>query len=510
MNTPTPTPWETSAAQALWAYAALQLNAGALGLLEVELVTAPGPRLWTDGRTLRVSRQALHDWLAVEDIGRGGRALANAGLLLLEEWLREAAGWPIYPMEDTAPVVALPEGEWAPEFGRALRQRLRYPKKPMDPVQPPAGLEASLTQWSPSTQQWGRAEVEDRATIATPARTWTVTEAQAVWRQSQCEFRQAHGPLEYTEEMALTGTLLTQFPQLAGQWFGQSPVPKAPWDGLFLVQDPQWVPALIEGGAHRDAEHLGDGLLFWACLHAPQLIRAFLANEVPLNAPESELLWRLAIFEDPSELEVRKQAAMELLERVNHGIPTTSFITHALTRAFYPKAARLDLLRAVWPEGQRLEDVLPTLEVEVPEMGKSALPLPIALAVLMVEAIQFRECSNKVASQRMAQIAEMGVDFSATFENGDSVFHLPMSVGRMGHCAEALYFSLTPLGADWSQLNTEGKHPLDLPYFKGSPKMRSKQRNSYTLKRVEADLEAKRLNQVLEQSQGPSRLRSRL
>lgn len=499
----TATSWENQGIQALWAYACLNFNAGALGLMAVEVNAEPSqPRAWTDGRVLKVSRVALHDWLAQEDIGQGARALANAGLLTLEEWLREGSGWAKYASEGTSPVVSLPEGEWAPEFGRAVRQRLRHPRQPVDPVNAPTDLQSAFEAWARPSQNWGRGEVDPDASIQALDRTWTVNESLQQWRVAQCHFRQAHGPLEYVQEMALTEVFLKQHPNLVGLWMDQEPTPKAPWNALFQVQDPRWVPALISGGARVDAEHLGENLLSWAALHAPQLIPAFLKAGVPLMSSDEHLFWHLAIFEgdDEQELEQRRLAGRLLLDRMGQELPTPAFLVNTLSRAFYPSHNRLRLLEALWPAGHRLDEVFPTLEHQLHNGHKEPLPLAEAMAVLMVEALEQRGATFEETAARAASLANMGVDFSATFANGDTVFHRSLSFARAPKTAQHLYFSLTPLGADWNRPNDLGQVPLDLPHSMETGKIKQRQRNSMDLRAIEAELEQKRLDRTLQES----------
>lgn len=499
----TATSWETQGIQALWAYACLNFNAGALGLLAVEVNAEPShPRAWTDGRVLKVSRVALHDWLAQEDIGQGARALANAGLLTLEEWLREGSGWAKYASEGTSPVVSLPEGEWAPEFGRAVRHRLRHPRQPVDSVNVPTDLQSAFEAWVPPSQGWGRGEVDPTASIQGLEQTWTVSQALRQWRVAQCDFRHAHGPLEFPEEMALTEAFLKQHPDLVELWLDQVPVPKAPWNALFQVRDPRWVPTLISGGARADAEHLGEDLLSWAALHAPQLIPAFLNAGVPLVSSEERLFWHLAIFEgeDEQELEHRRLAGRLLLDRMGQELPTQAFLTNTLSRAFYPGHNRLRLLQALWPEGHRLEAVYPTLEHQQPNGQKEALPLAEAMAVLMVEALEQRGATFEETAASAASLANMGVDFSATFANGDTVFHRSLSFARAPKTAQHLYFSLTPLGADWNRPNDLGQVPMDLPHSMETGKIKQRQRDSMDLRAIESDLEQKRLDRTLQES----------
>ena len=126
------------------------------------------------------------------------------------------------------------------------------------------------------------------------------------------------------------------------------------------------------------------------------------------------------------------------------------------------------------------------------------------MAVLMVEALEQRGATFEETARRAAMLAHMGVDFSATFANGDTVFHRSLSFARAPKTAQHLYFSLTPLGADWNRPNRLGQVPMDLPHSMETGAVKKRQRDAMDLRAIEADLEQKRLDQTL---QGPATIK---
>lgn len=197
---------------------------------------------------------------------------------------------------------------------------------------------------------------------------------------------------------------------------------------------------------------------------------------------DEHLFWHLAIFEgdDEQELEQRRLAGRLLLDRMGQELPTPAFLVNTLSRAFYPSHNRLRLLEALWPAGHRLDEVFPTLEHQLPNGHKEPLPLAEAMAVLMVEALEQRGATFEETARRAATLAHMGVDFSATFANGDTVFHRSLSFARAPKTAQHLYFSLTPLGADWNRSNRLGQVPMDLPYSMETGAVKKRQRDAIT------------------------------
>ena len=505
-------PFETLAIEALWAYTCLNKEAGALGLLVPQVdPEASRPRVWTDGRVLKISRAALHHWLGKEDIQVGVKALAQTGLMTLEAWLREPCGWVVFPSEDTSPVVALPEDEWARGFGQAIRTRLRRHRLSDLPEDVPADLQGRFEQWHDSSQRWGRGEVEDDATFSWNDRAWSVTQAQDEWRQAQVAFRQAHGPLELMEEIELTSALLASHPALLEGWLNQEPVPKADTHALFLLHDPRWIDPLVAGGALLDVEQLGDHLVSWAANQRPQLLPALLERlpEVPL--PDEHLLDRVAIFQpdDRQEIAWRKTAVEVLLQRMGRDVPTASFITNALNRAFYPGSWRTHLLYECWPAERKLAEVLPELSCQWADGKTRDLPLALTLAYLAMDALEVRNATFPDTRDRLEKLAHMGVDFAAPLPQGDTVFHWLVSFARRPSTLSHLYFLFTPLGVDWNQRNDQGKTALDLPHTTLKPAQKEQFLSRFDLSSIAAHQEQLRLDKVFSTAPTPAVIKPR-
>lgn len=487
---------ETRAARALWALACLTRPAGALGLLAVEVDSHPGrPRLWTDGRRLRVSRVALGDWLARSDPTQGADALALAGLALLEAWLREPAGWPRPGAWDTAPVVALPEDDGDQRgMARAMRFRLRLGQAD-DPAGVPSDLTRPLARWLDPAQGWGAL---DGSVADLDGERWSAAAAMQVWREAQVARRAQEGPMAYPEETALTQALLEHYPGLVDAWLAQSPVPRALPGALFACRQPRWLGPLRAGGARLDAEQHGDGLAVWAAMHAPAMLEPLTAAGVSPLPPPAALLPCLALAARPDHDQTARAAAARRL--LGPSDWPADLMAAILQKSFDPSSGALDLL-AVVPPRARLEAAVPTLQVSLPEGLSGEFPLAQALAAMLAAALDAPSDGEEPPAHlpsRLAALQALGVDFSARFAGGATVFHLPLSLARGVRTPHHLYFLLTPLGGDWTAVDHRKKGPLALTFLPLGNAAKRRRRDRFDLQAVDADLRRQEMERTFD------------
>lgn len=506
------------ALHSLWFQATTLRVSGALALLEPRVV-ADGPSIRTDGNTLWVSEYTLGEWLKAppsSDPSRslGVEALVATGLSVLYEWRGEPGPW-VKPLLLVDPVVEVDrdykKADWLWD------QLMGHTGQAPDEGWPRAQWWASQVHHLGERRGTSNKDLEPPPGWSSPLVLGSQGQAESAWWRAVRGYLQIQGAALPESEALWINHCLEERPQELGEWMAIEPPVSVSYSSLFQLREPGWIEEFLKRGAHPEAISMGQTAAGMAASLCPRMVVPLLKAGVDPGMPAEELLLTMVLAPREGHQEIGEaiQACRDLMgwmEQIGQPMrweERIELVAPLLSRSMEPAQSRAMVLQGLWPQGVRLDALIPQVETITGRRGGTeVLPLSHAVAVWVVDAIQEHHATMEDLAPRLQALEKMGVDFSFVSPKG-GVFHRSLLRIHQPSTAEILYFALEPFGADWKARNEKGQLALEQKEWDSS-EIRKKLREELAhIPSIEAHLLSVEMGKTLQEPEEPIAARKR-